>query len=219
MTSPFVLAAAQFEGAHRQGCCFVLLRRAPEGALFRPIDQIPPEALAVARRCGREGVRWLGPTRVAKFAALATSRRRATCSPAATLTPSAASTRCWSPCAPRAACCTCGASRWPLIGIHFVAERGAFVRLSARQRQTCLPLLGDSCTPRAGRPARPPLLQTADPGGRGERWDAVWVLPERVVEEGILLSTTQATDHYTATLRDVLARVAAAAAAANEGTP
>ena len=51
--------------------------------------------------------------------------------------------------------------------------------------------------------------QGADPAGRSERWEALWVPAERVVEEGILLSSRQAKDHYTATLSDVLARAAA----------
>lgn len=49
---------------------------------------------------------------------------------------------------------------------------------------------GCKCKCRRGRPA--------------ESWDAVWVAPEQVMEEGILLSSSQNSDHSTARLAGVL---------------
>ena len=47
-------------------------------------------------------------------------------------------------------------------------------------------------------------------------WDAVWVAPEQLTAEGILLSWHQASDHYTARLTAVLGEVASLGAAAQQ---
>ncbi len=49
---------------------------------------------------------------------------------------------------------------------------------------------------------------------RGYSWDAVWVeRSEQLIEEGILLSSRQASDHYTARLLGVLGELSKRAAA------
>lgn len=59
--------------------------------------------------------------------------------------------------------------------------------------------------------AQPPPVR--EPHGRRRRhgrysWDAVWVAPEQLTAEGILLSRHQASDHYTARLTAVLSELA-----------
>ncbi len=43
----------------------------------------------------------------------------------------------------------------------------------------------------------------------GESWDAVWIEAEQIMEEGILLSRHQNSDHYTARLTSALEQLVA----------
>ncbi|PRW33020.1 ubiquitin-like modifier-activating enzyme ATG7 isoform X1 [Chlorella sorokiniana] len=168
------------------------LRRRPPGELFRPLDDIPAEALAIVRqyyesKCTFDRLRvpMFPPGRVMLLRRLKPARHSSSGSGGG------------------------GGGSGPSSNAGSV-ELAPPPAPALEQHQNGRQDGGGPTVATSGQQWQPDGAEPGERQGRAEQrqsgvhWDAVWVQAEALMSEGILLSSHQASDHYTARLTQVL---------------